>query len=489
MEKKIIEFVGLLRKNGVKVSLSETLDAFAAVGHVSLENRRVLKDALRASLVKDVLDVPAFDELFNLYFSGLKGIFEKESLLSDLFPSGAIPHALMEKLARTLDDVSGGFSPLTRYLLSGDHVLMEKLLKEMSSQLHMERMNNHLQIGFYAQTLFSRMPWENVREDMERLEERLREKGLRPEDIQTIRQEINRRKEALREALREFVGKEFRKMNFGYFERSKDHWLSERSFSSLSEAEIQRMKEVVRRLAQRLKNVAAIRRKTAKRGTLDIKKTLRKSLTYDGIPFGLTMKRRREEKPRIVLLCDISDSVRTVSRFMLQFVYAMQELFSRVRSFVFVSDIGEVTQLFRDQDIDGAIERAYCGGVVSVYSHSNYGHTLREFHRKFLGVVNRRTTVIIMGDARNNYNDPSSWALGEIRERAREVIWLNPEHESAWGFGDSVMDIYHSFCDVVEEVNNLSQLSRVIDRLVGARRSLRHHDHPLPVSSRRERGG
>ncbi len=466
MEEKILEFVGLLRKNGLKISLSESLDALRAVGFVPLEDRTVFKDSLRASLIKDRLDVPAYDELFDLYFSGLKGIFEKEGLLSDIVAAGLLSDSSLRALARILDELSGSSSPLTRYLLFGDPELMEEVLKEMASQLGLERMENHLQIGFYAQNIFSRLPWESVREDMEKLEERLRQEGFSPEEIQSIHQDINKRKQALRDALKEFVGKEFRKQHYGYFERSKDHWLSERSFYLLSEAEIQRMKEVVRRLAQRLKNIAAIRQKKAKRGRLDLKRTLRKSQRYGGVPFELAMRTKRKDRPRIVLMCDISDSVRNVSRLMLQFIYTVQELFSRVRTFVFVSDIAEVTQLFKDRDIDSAINAAYRGEAVKVFVNSDFGRVFREFHENYLSSVNRRTTVVIIGDARNNYNDPSIWALEEIKKRAKEVIWLNPESPVTWGYGDSIMDRYLPHCDVVEEVKNLKQLSKVIDRFV-----------------------
>jgi len=226
------------------------------------------------------------------------------------------------------------------------------------------------------------------------------------------------------------------------------------------------MKEAVTKLAQRLKNVIAIKKKRAKRGKFDVKDTFRKNLQYGGVPFRIQFDDKRKDKPQVVILCDVSDSVRNVSRFMLQFVYSLQDLYSRVRSFIFVAETGEITRLFEENDIHEAIELALRGNVINVFAHSDFGRAFRIFHRDYITAVNKRTTVIVLGDARNNYNLPNEWALRDIRLRAKQLIWLNPESKMTWGFGDSEMERYRPFCDVVEECRNLNQLYRVIDRLV-----------------------
>jgi len=184
------------------------------------------------------------------------------------------------------------------------------------------------------------------------------------------------------------------------------------------------------------------------------------------VPFRMFFDRKRKDKPQVIVLCDVSDSVRNVSRFMLQFVYALQDLYSKVRSFIFVADVGEVTKLFTDHDANTALDTALTGNVINVYAHSDFGRAFRSFHREFLSAVNNRTTVIVLGDARNNYNLPHEWALKDVQLRAKQVIWLNPENRMTWGFGDSEMDRYAPYCTVVEECRNLNQLYRVIDRLV-----------------------
>jgi uncharacterized protein len=167
-----------------------------------------------------------------------------------------------------------------------------------------------------------------------------------------------------------------------------------------------------------------------------------------------------------MVLCDVSDSVRNVSRFMLQFVYSLQDLYSKVRSFIFVADVGEITRLFQEQDINDAIHTALHGNIINVYAHSDFGRAFKAFHRDFLPAVNKRTTVLILGDGRNNYNLPHEWVLRDVQQRAKQVIWLNPENRMTWGFGDSEMDRYAPYCTLVEECRNLNQLYRVIDRVV-----------------------
>ena len=151
---------------------------------------------------------------------------------------------------------------------------------------------------------------------------------------------------------------------------------------------------------------------------------------------------------------------------MLQFVYSLQDLYSRVRSFIFVSEIGEITHLFEEQEISEAIEEALAGSIINVFAHSDFGRAFRSFHRDYIAAINAKTTVIVLGDARNNYNLPHEWVLKEIQGRAKQVIWLNPENRMTWGFGDSEMDRYLPFCDIVEECRNLNQLYKVIDRMV-----------------------
>jgi len=238
--------------------------------------------------------------------------------------------------------------------------------------------------------------------------------------------------EALRQSVRNFTERELQQRNFDYMEKFRRESLLEKSFYNLTEDEIKRMREVVARLAQRIKNVLTIRKRRLKRGKLDLHTMLRRNAGHGGVPFELIFKQRKKDRPKLVILCDISSSVANVSRFMLQFVYSLQEAFTKIRAFVFVAELGEVTHVLQDGEIGQAIEKVLDGGdVINVYTRSNFGHAFHHFWQNFLSAVDNKTTVLVLGDARNNYNDPRAWCLRDIHTKAKNVVWLNPESPSA----------------------------------------------------------
>jgi uncharacterized protein with von Willebrand factor type A (vWA) domain len=210
----------------------------------------------------------------------------------------------------------------------------------------------------------------------------------------------------------------------------------------------------------------SVRRVKAARGRFNVKETLRKNLQYGGVPFNIELDRRKKTKPQVMILCDISDSVLNASRFMLQFVYSIQDLYAKVRSFVFVSDLGEVTRLFEENELQRAVETALKGDVIDVFSHSNFGRAFQIFYQNYFTAVTSKTTVLIIGDGRNNYNRPNEWVLREIQQKAKQLIWLNPENRITWGVGDSEMPRYAPYCDVAEECRSINQLYKVVDLIV-----------------------
>jgi uncharacterized protein with von Willebrand factor type A (vWA) domain len=468
MDAKIVDFTALLRANGLRVSMAEHLDAFHAVTELGVGERQVFKDALRATMVKRAVDVPVYDELFDLYFSGLGAAVRQgaSALMDAMQLSERDFQQLMDRLADILRNLDVDLSELARALLENDTGRLEKMLREAAEQAEASSIERSYQEGRYSHSTAQSLGLGGLSEELERIKEQLGRADLPPELAEQLREFIDQRLRDLREMIRRTVRLELEKRDQMQRERNRLANLAEKSFYYLSEDELRRMREAVTKLAQRLKNVVSIRRKRGKRGKFDVSDTLRKSLQYGGVPFRIQFDRRIRDKPQVLVLCDVSDSVRNVSRFMLQFVYSLQDLYSRVRSFIFVSDIGETTQLFEENDTQQAIELALTGTIVNVFAHSDFGRAFRTFHRDYLGAVNNRTTVIILGDARNNYNLAHEWVLRDIRVRAKQVIWLNPESRLTWGFGDSEMDRYLPFCDLVEECRNLNQLYRVIDHLV-----------------------
>jgi uncharacterized protein with von Willebrand factor type A (vWA) domain len=468
MDDKIIEFTTLLRHNGLRVSMAENMDSFHAIELVGLADRATFKDALRATIVKRAVDAEAYDELFDLYFNRLGETIKGSaaSLMGALQLDEAAFQQLLDTLAEILERLDIHLSELAQHLLRNNTGQLERLLRQAAAAAQVPNIQRSFQEGRYSHSMAQALGLGALAEELDTLQSQLDRANLDPALRAQLQRLIDRRLQDLTDMIKRAVRMELEKHDHTLRENQRLQSLAEKSFYYLSEDEIRRMKEAVAKLAERLKNIVAIRRRHAKRGKFDLKDTLRKNLQYGGVPFKIQFDRRVRDKPQVMVLCDVSDSVRNVSRFMLQFVYSLQDLYSRVRSFIFVSEIGEVTRLFDEQEISEAIEQALTGSIINVFAHSDFGRAFRSFHRDYLGAVNNKTTVIVLGDARNNYNLPHEWVLKDVRQRAKQLIWLNPENRLTWGFGDSEMDRYLPYCDIVEECRNLNQLYRVIDRLV-----------------------
>src|SRR6266576_3855256 len=395
MEERLLEFASVLRRNGIRVSLSENIDTFRALELIGIGDPGLFRHTLRTTLVKRASDVKPFEELFDYFFLGIGQALDAidRRIMEELGLSPEQFQQMLEQIQRLLKEMEGDLSKLTRALLNNNRGELERLLRDA-------------------------------------IQQEQRKTGVEPRD---------------------------------YSQRSS---LADKSFAFYTEDDIRRMNDAVARLAQRLKNRLSVRRKKAARGRFDVKKTLRSNLQYGGVPFHIRLDQRKKTKPQVMVLCDISDSVLNASRFMLQFVYSVQDLYSKVRSFVFVAEIGEVTKLFEDNDIQTAVEAALKGDVIDVFSHSNFGRAFEQFYKNFFSAVNGKTTVLIIGDGRNNYNRPNDWVLREIQQKAKQLIWLNPESRMTWDIGDSEMPRYAPHCHVTEECRSITQLYKIVDLIV-----------------------
>lgn len=466
MDERIVEFTHLLRRQGARVSLSENIDAIQALGIVGIEDPSMFRDGLRATLVKRASDIRTFEELFDLFFLGLgASLRQSERDLMDRL--GLTPQQyqhLLEEVRRLLERRQN-LSPLARALLAGDLAQAERLIRQAIAQEELGQAGGQIGVALYLR-LAGRLALTTVEEELGSFREITLAEPGDGDKRERLSRYVERRLQDLSRMVRDLLRQELKKRSVVAPERERPEYLAHKNFAYYTEEDIRRMNEAVTRLAQRFKNLLTLRRRKARRGRFDLQETLRKNLQYGGVPFRLQLDRRKKEKPEIIILCDISDSVLNASRFMLQFVYSVQELYSKVRSFVFVSDIGEVTRLFEDNDLQRAVELALKGEVINVYSRSNFGRAFELFYREHCSAVSGKTTVVIIGDGRNNYNHPHDWVLKEIQRKAKRLIWLNPESRWKWGFGDSEMPRYAPHCDVVEECGNLSQLHRVIERIV-----------------------
>ena len=467
MEDRIVEFANVLRRNGVRVSLSENMDAFRALGIVGIRDPHLFRNALRTTLVKRASDVKPFEELFDFFFLGIgeaidaldRRIMEELGLTPEQFQH------MLEQIQRLLKQMEGDLSELTRALLSGNHGELERLLREAASQEAEAGSLDSFRLTPYTR-MAGRLQLDRVRTEVEGFKAMLQMLAEGGEDLQNVMRYLDERMRDLNRLLRELIQQEQRKRGVEPSDYSQRSSFADKSFSFYTEDDIRRMNEAVARLAQRLKNRLSVRRKKASRGRFNVKATLRRNLQYGGVPFHIELDRRKKTKPQVIILCDISDSVLNASRFMLQFVYSVQDLYAKVRSFVFVSDIGEVTKLFEEHEIHRAVETALKGEVIDVFSHSNFGRAFELFYKNYFAAVTGKTTVLIIGDGRNNYNRANDWVLREIHQKAKQLIWLNPESRMTWGVGDSEMPRYVPYCDVAEECRNINQLYKVVDLIV-----------------------
>jgi hypothetical protein len=253
------------------------------------------------------------------------------------------------------------------------------------------------------------------------------------------------------------------------FDRYNPEWsppvgpaLAQKDFSEFTDAEIAVMSQQVDLLAQKLRDDLSRLRESGERKRLDVSRTVRRSMRTDSVPMELLFKQPRKSRLRLAVLCDVSSSVRNASRFMLQFVHSLQQLRGKIRSFVFISDLTEVTDFFERNPLEAAVQMALSEADIPYWAHSDFGRAFGIFVDEYGDAINSRTTVIVLGDGRSNFHDPQLEALATIHQRARRLIWLNPESQWGWGYGDSIIDLYARECDFLTECRNLEQLAGVM---------------------------
>lgn len=462
MDQRIIEFIAGLRAAGVRVSLAESADAFRALEHIGIAERDTFRHALRTTLVKDASDVPTFERLFPFYFgSGGPPMMD---------PSAELSPEDIQQLKDALRDLLGDnarLQQLMRYLLEGANPTREE----------MERLGNQAGVPLarhpYQQSWLTRRMLRQLGMDeefqalMQRLIERLEEMGMSRETLLQLAQIAEENLRALEEQFEQYVGAQIAR-NAAQAPRERQPFrgpdLMQRAFGSLSEREIAELRNQVRRLAARLRSRAALRQRRGKRGVLDAKRTLRANLRHASVPMELKHK-RRHLKPRLVLLCDVSTSVRHAAEFMLRLVYELQDQIHSAHSFVYIDDITDVSAEFAQHRPEIAVQKVLDDHLPGYYN-TNLGFALAHFCKNHLTTVDHRTTVIVLGDGRNNYLNPRLDAFQDIKKRARKLLWLNPENPRLWGTGDSDMLQYFPHCDAAHEVGNLAQLAEAIDRLL-----------------------
>ncbi len=448
------ELVWSLRRAGLSIATSQAIDVARAVVAVGLEDRWAVREAIACVVVHDAKERGRFEAAFDAFFGpGASRATLWERLAAQGFAEDELTHlrALLTEMARGAVDGGGAFATL---LDRGAE--LDRMLQLAGVVRTLDGMRSQLQAGFYTHRVLDQLGVPKSYHALAAVRAALVDAlGARGEALaDALRAELDRAAEEVRAHVRATFARRERELS----ELAGARNVETKDFATLTDAEVEEVRRAVRVFVERLRGSEHVRARRARRGRIDVHRTLRRALRTGGVPFAPARKDRRRDKARLMLLCDVSDSVRAVARFTLELTYSAQELFERTRSFVFVSELGETTALFARKPLGVALGVAYGGGIVSIADNSNYGRVLRTFEARHLNEVDRRTTVVVLGDGRTNYHEDSADVLDRIRARARALLWLCPESTGDYATGDSAMARYAPRCTQVLEVRNARDL-------------------------------
>jgi uncharacterized protein with von Willebrand factor type A (vWA) domain len=467
-------FIQKLRAAGLPVSLTENLDAMEAVRHIPLEDREAFKYALGATLVKNNAHWKAFETIFEVYFSLRGAEYSIDEDASDDEVTADLLQRLMGE-AQQAGSAMDGLTPeelaelLYKALMDGDEAMARALARQAVTRYAGMEPGRPVGGTYYLYRTLRNLDLDGVLEKLMEAAQMQADGGLTPLEERLAKDEYESRIDRLRKEIEaeirrrlvadrgaEAMAKTLRKPlpeDIDFMHASRDE------LSALRRA----IHPLTRKLAVRL----ARKRRHGRKGPLDFRNTVRHSLSYGGVPAEPKFRYPRPAKPEIMIVADISGSVAAFARFTLHLVYALNSQFSRVRSFVFIDGIDEVTHMFEGvEDITEAVHRVNTeADVIWVDGHSDYGHAFDVFWERWGKEISPKTSVILLGDARNNYHASQSWIIHEMRKKARHVYWLNPEPRSYWDTGDSILSEYATHCDGAYECRNLKQLEKFVDIL------------------------
>jgi len=466
-------FIVQLRAAGLPVSLTENLDAMEAVKHVPLGERDTFKYALAATLVKHHNHWKAFETVFEVYFSlrGPEYDIGDDSELPDLDDEDQTEQAAGDRAGAGAGD---NLTPeelqemLYQALMRGDQPMMRGVARQsvkryagmepgrpVGGTYYLYRTLRNLDLDGVLERLlqqdqFTEGEQSDFDERLQRDEYQSRIDQFQKEIEAEIRRRLvaDRGVEAMAKTLRKPLPEDV-------------------DFMHASREEMASLRKAIYPLTRKLASRLSRKRRHGRKGPLDFRSTVRHSLSYGGVPVEPQFRNPRPHKPEIFVIADISGSVAAFARFTLHLVYALSGQFSKVRSFVFIDGLDEVTRYFEGvEDINEAVHRVNTeADVVWVDGHSDYGHALGVFWEKYGQDIGPRTSIMILGDARNNYHASESWIIKAMAEKARNIHWLNPEPRSYWDTGDSIVGDYAQYCEGVYEVRNLRQLEAFADKL------------------------
>ena len=460
MESRILQLIAALRASGVRVSLAESAEAFSAVDLMGIQDREHFRLSLRATLIKDLKDLPTFEKLFPLFFGSGQPPMMGGNPMDDLTPEE------IKMLAEALSQFAENLRQRMERLMNGEP-LTKSELEALGQLVGLNQADNLDYQNWMAQRMMRAMAFPEVQKAMKELMEQLKQMGMSRERVEQIRNMIQQNMQGMREQIDQFAGERIAE---NLSERPRDATrnidnLMNRPFEALSDADKKLLQHEVKQLAAALRTRIALRQKRAKNGQMDPKATIRANLKYHGVPMEIKHK-DRVRKPKIVVICDVSTSMRFCSELMLSFLFALQGQVRKTYAFAFIDHLESISEDFSGTNADEAIQ-SVLWRMPSGHYNTDLGWSLNDFQNEYMDTLNSGTTLLIVGDGRNNYNDPRLDVFSTMSRRSTRTIWLNPEPPIMW-HGDSDMPKYAPLCNDVLKVSNLRELAQAVDTLLAA---------------------
>ena len=456
MRENLHRFFRAARGAGVRLSPAESIDAMRAVSRVGFADRAVLRDTFLLTLAKTQDEKKALGDCFDLFFDQPEPAppppEENETDSSDTPESGAASETQGDA---DDSDEAEDLGQLAQMLLSQDRNAMAAAIANASNAASLSDIRYFTQRGIFSGRILDQMGIQRLRDDLDAL----------ATSNPALAERLQAALDGLRETVRETVSQALLLYGREEAESLRNEILRNAPLSRIEPRQVEQMRHLIRQIARRLRERYSKPRKRQRRGHLDVRRTIRRNAAWGGVPFLTAWKRRHRDKPKIIALCDVSGSVARVSDFFLLLIHSLHEVVSDVRSFAFSGHLIEVSEILESKSPEEAMAE-----IMSKvgFGSSDYGNSFDDFEHGWMNAITPQTTVIILGDARSNNLDPRADILKRIGERSKRLVWLNPEGRMAWGWGDSEMPRYSTFCTVVRQCATAQQLERAVSDIVAS---------------------
>lgn len=452
----IADFIGALREAGLPISPAESLDAIKAIELLGLESRATAKSVLALTLVKRHQDQATYHELFELYFAHIENAHANGD--NTLESPEASDKQQSQSQNQESAEAKGGSAAIASSELGLSLLQQQDMALAIAQAAKAENLSSIVlftQKNHFAYKIMQRLGGDELNAEIRVIVDSPEQKRLQ--------EQLTQARARLLEQVKDYVEQQYLIFARHKGVKFREDHLQQAKLSQLEHTDYALMQRLVQKAARKLATQHSRRRLTRKRGQLDVRKTIAANAAFDGALFHTRWKATRVERPKIMVICDVSGSVSRVARFLLLFLYSLQDVIPKVRSYVFASDMIEVTTLLQQEEIESALEKIMqrWGGLST-----DYGQALMNFQEQALTHIDQKTTIIMLGDARNNQGDgrPDIWQ--KVYRQSKRVLWLNPEQRNSWDTGDSIMAQYSPWCSSVEPCRSLNDIEGIFSRIL-----------------------